>query len=367
MNTVEMFLSRVNEKIAGPVKDITGWSVKTYKSGSTHDPIIVPKFFGITVDQVNLKIFNCGNEELRYWFRSRVVWPAELPQPFLEEKAKKDNGCILKFRFADSGWARSGGAESMSTRVSDMIIALMKWMKDQGVVDFVNGDAQALKKGHAVAGKAKQESETGTRGAAPGTSKVSCAESCTEAQERNYKERLDRIERYALDVYKVFLEKAVWKCLSERRPLQRNFHAYCRNYDSFCEQAAAEGGVFDAYCWRHRADPILSDEIENLVDGYVAKGAWLGGLVPLELDWLGKKAFENVLEPKPLDAYKDLMAELSELADETLPSVVEEAYSLAYFEGNRDEIVLRVEAWKEVLKLKRSRRSSFRLPPTSLL
>ncbi len=46
------------------------------------------------------------------------------------------------------------------------------------------------------------------------------------------------------------------------------------------------------------------------------------------------------------------MAELSELADETLPSVVEEAYSLAYFEGNRDEIVQRVEAWKEVLKLK---------------
>lgn len=183
---------------------------------------------------------------------------------------------------------------------------------------------------------------------------IKSMESGAKSQERNYKDRLDRIEQYALDVYKSFLEKAVWKRLSEWRPLQKNFRTYCQNYDSFCEQAINDGGVFAEYCWQYRDDPVLSDEIESLVDGYVAKGAWLGGLVPLELDGLWKKDFVNAPEPKPLEDYKELMDELSRMLadDESVPAVIEETYSLAYFEGNREEIVQRIEAWKDFKKLK---------------
>ena len=43
---------------------------------------------------------------------------------------------------------------------------------------------------------------------------------------------------------------------------------------------------------------------------------------------------------------------LKALADnEFIPDVIEEASSLAYFEGNREEIMARLEAWKEFRRL----------------
>ena len=178
-------------------------------------------------------------------------------------------------------------------------------------------------------------------------------ESGAGSQERNYKERLDRIEKCANDVYKSFLEKAVWKYLSERRFKQKNFRAYCQNYGTFCERAADDGGVFDEYCWKHRNEPVRPGEVEAFVKNAIMRGVWCGGLTIPDLDWSRQEEFANAPRPRPLDAYKELMDEfLKALADnEFMPDIIEEASSLAFFEGNREEIAERFEAWKEFRRL----------------
>ena len=176
-------------------------------------------------------------------------------------------------------------------------------------------------------------------------------ESVAESQERNYKERLDRIEKYANDIYKSFLEKAVWKCLAERRFQQKNFRAYCQNYGAFCEQAASDGGVFDRYCRKHRHEPVRPGEVEAFVKNAIMRGVWCGDLTIPDLDWSRQEEFANAPEPKPLETYSDLLGELADLDDGSIPDIVDEVYSLAYFEGNREEIVARIGTWKGLKQL----------------
>jgi hypothetical protein len=178
-----------------------------------------------------------------------------------------------------------------------------------------------------------------------------CLESDAESQERNYRERLDRIEKYADDIYKSFLEKALWKCLSERRFKQKNFRAYCQNYGAFCEQAASDGGVFDRYCRKHRNEPVRPGEVEAFVKNAIMRGVWCGGLTIPDLDLSRREEFANAPEPKPLESYSNLLGELADLDDGSITDIVDEVCSLAYFEGNREEIVTRIGTWKGLKQL----------------
>ena len=90
--------------------------------------------FGVGVMGWKINIYSRNNAEMREWFLNQRNWPESLPLPQQARGTKNiDKGNIIEFCFERRDVNNWSGR--LVQRVVDQIVVLMKFLKDQGVLN----------------------------------------------------------------------------------------------------------------------------------------------------------------------------------------------------------------------------------------